>query len=109
MPWWARRRPPQQRSGPWAWPIWSPPGRAASIGSRPRMSLLCPNCRTRIDPASGECANGHAFAEVEGVLPLLADGFGQRLAAYEAVLSAARRAEGKHLLEVTAYEQLPFS
>ncbi len=73
------------------------------------MPLLCPNCRAAIDPASGVCGHGHAFAEVEGVLPLLSDGFGQRLAAYEAKLSAARRAEGKHLLEVTAYEQLPFS
>ncbi len=73
------------------------------------MPLLCPNCRAAIDPASGECGHGHAFAEVDGVLPLLAEGFGRRLAAYEAVLSAARRAEGKHLLDVTAYEQLPFS
>lgn len=73
------------------------------------MPLLCPNCRTAIDTASGACTRGHTFAEVDGVLSLLSDGFAQRLAEYEPVLSAARKAEGKHLLEVTDYEALPFS
>jgi SAM-dependent methyltransferase len=73
------------------------------------MPLLCPNCRAPIDPATTTCAHGHAFVPVDGVLPLLSDDFAQRLAEYEPALSAARKAEGKHLLDVTAYEQLPFS
>lgn len=73
------------------------------------MCLLCPNCRAVIDPATNTCGAGHAFAPVDGVLPLLADDFARRLADYEPALSAARKAEGKHLLDVTAYERLPFS
>jgi len=46
---------------------------------------------------------------VDGVLPLLSDSFSRRLARFEADLSAARKAEGKHLLDVSAYENLPFS
>jgi SAM-dependent methyltransferase len=72
------------------------------------MPLLCPNCRTAIDPATHMCGQGHAFAEVDGVLPLLSDSFGPRLAAFEQALSTARQAEGKHQVPVTAYEQLPF-
>lgn len=55
------------------------------------------------------CVHGHAFAPVDGVVPLLSDDMAQRLAAFEPALSAARRAEGKHGLKVTAYEQLPYS
>ena len=73
------------------------------------MPLLCPNCRTAIDPATDSCDRGHAFVPVDGVLPLLGDSFARRLAAFEEALSAARRAEGKHLLDVTAYEGLPVS
>ncbi len=72
------------------------------------MPLLCPNCRAAIDLATNPCGQGHAFAAADGVLALLSDSFARRLAEFEPVLSAARRAEGKHALPVTAYEQLPF-
>jgi SAM-dependent methyltransferase len=73
------------------------------------MSLLCPNCRAAIDPATSICAQGHAFVPVDGVLPLLSEDLARRLAEFEPALSAVRKAEGKHQLKVTAYEQLPFS
>lgn len=73
------------------------------------MPLLCPNCRTAIDPATDSCHYGHGFTEADGVLPLLSDSFARRLAEFESALSVARKAEGNHPLEVTAYERLPFS
>jgi SAM-dependent methyltransferase len=73
------------------------------------MPLLCPNCRAPIEPATNTCAIGHGFIEVDGVLQLLSERFVRRLADFETALSAARKAEGKHQLSVTAYEQLPFS
>ncbi len=73
------------------------------------MPLLCPTCRTPIDPASSACAQGHAFPLVEGVRSLLTLDLAHRLAAFEAALSAARQAEGKHQLAEVDYAQLPFS
>jgi SAM-dependent methyltransferase len=70
---------------------------------------LCPNCRAAIDPATHTCGQGHAFAEVDGVLPLLSEAFARRLAEFEPALSTARKADGKHLMPVTNYEALPFS
>jgi SAM-dependent methyltransferase len=71
------------------------------------MALRCPICRAVIDEAAPRCAAGHAFAAQDGVLSLLAPEFERELTAFEAVLSASRRAAGCHRLEPADYARLP--
>jgi 2-polyprenyl-3-methyl-5-hydroxy-6-metoxy-1,4-benzoquinol methylase len=73
------------------------------------MSLLCPTCRNPIDPTALACSHGHQFAHEDGVLVLLEETFGGRLQTLSAALSAMRTAENKRLLDVSAYEDLPFA
>jgi len=65
--------------------------------------LLCPNCRATLDPATWECAQGHAFAEEEGVRRLLSPDMAQRLAELEPALRAA----GWGAARMDEYAQLP--
>jgi SAM-dependent methyltransferase len=72
------------------------------------MRLLCPNCRSAIDPDSRVCASGHRFAVEDGVLVLLADDFGRELRIFLSSFQPLRAASDKRLLDPAAYEQLPF-
>ena len=72
------------------------------------MSFLCPNCRQALEPASLVCRNGHRFARVQGVLALLEESFGRQLEGFLVPLSSMRADEGKHILDMAAYERLPF-
>lgn len=70
------------------------------------MSLRCPDCR---EPLDGErsCRNGHRFEERDGVLSLVAAGFGQRLVAFTRALRRVRQEQGRRLEDPAAYEDLP--
>lgn len=70
------------------------------------MTLRCPDCR---EPLDGErvCRNGHRFEERDGVLSLVAAGFGQRLATFTRALRQVRREQGRRLEDPAAYEELP--
>lgn len=71
------------------------------------MPILCPNCRATLDLASLACANGHRFAERDGVIALLEAGFGGRLETFLRAFSRARQAEGRRLLDPAVYPALP--
>jgi SAM-dependent methyltransferase len=71
------------------------------------MTLLCPTCRTAIDPAARRCAQGHAFAQEDGVLGLLTAEMARRLAEFEAALRAARPAPPMPPGLEGAFGQLP--
>jgi 2-polyprenyl-3-methyl-5-hydroxy-6-metoxy-1,4-benzoquinol methylase len=73
------------------------------------MSLLCPNCRAPIDPATLACAGGHRFGCEDGVLVLLEEEFGRRLRAFVETLVRFRTAENKRLTDPAIYEHLPFA
>ena len=73
------------------------------------MPVLCPNCREPIDLTALVCPGGHRFACQDGVLMLLEAEFGRRLKAFTARLNVIRAAERKRLMDVSAYEGLPFS
>ena len=73
------------------------------------MSLRCPNCHERIDPATLACPNGHRYACWDGVVILLADEFSRQLQAFTTRLRVIRSAERKPLMDASAYEELPFS
>ncbi|HYF62088.1 MAG TPA: class I SAM-dependent methyltransferase [Herpetosiphonaceae bacterium] len=71
------------------------------------MTLLCPNCRRPLDPAL-RCSGGHRYAERDGVLALLEDGFAAELSAFLARFEPIRASQAKPLLDPAAYERLPF-
>jgi 2-polyprenyl-3-methyl-5-hydroxy-6-metoxy-1,4-benzoquinol methylase len=73
------------------------------------MRLCCPICREPFDADAPACPNGHAFARRDGVLRLLDPSFEERLRAFADGWTAIRQAEGKRLLDASAYEGLPFS
>ena len=77
------------------------------------MGLRCPTCREPIGESIGSheavCPNGHSFAHRDGVLRLLDAAFADRLESFTARLSEIREAEGKRLMDVSAYEGLPYS
>jgi 2-polyprenyl-3-methyl-5-hydroxy-6-metoxy-1,4-benzoquinol methylase len=73
------------------------------------MSLLCPECRQTLDPATLACPMGHRFGQRDGVLVLLQDEFGRRLQRFAAELGAIRAAENRARLDRSAYEELPFA
>lgn len=70
------------------------------------MGLRCPTCRAPLDQALA-CANGHRFAERQGVLRLLDAGFAAELDRFLGRLEPIRAAEGRRLLDPAAYPLLP--
>lgn len=72
------------------------------------MRLLCPNCRSPLDPAALCCIRGHRFSFDGGVLVLVEDRFGRRLRSFAAIFSAIRHAERRRILDPAAYQALPF-
>jgi len=73
------------------------------------MRLRCPTCREPIDSREPACPNGHVYAYRDGVLRLLDASFASRLEAFAARLRVIRDAEGRRLMDVSAYEGLPHS
>ncbi len=70
------------------------------------MSYLCPTCRTSLDDAR-VCANGHAFAENDGVLALLDPAFAARLAEFCEPFGRMRADTAMRLLDPSGYQRLP--
>ena len=86
------------------------------------MRILCPICRDGfdVDPDSLQdgsltsaaectvtCPQGHCFMVENGVLALLDNEFGGRLRAFLTSFSNVRAADGKRLVDPTAYPELP--
>src|ERR1700682_698080 len=72
------------------------------------MSYRCPNCREPLDARKLVCANGHRYAEVDGVLSLVSDDFARQLGPFSAALEQYRSRLGRRLLDPAAYEALPY-
>lgn len=72
----------------------------------PSMTYLCPTCRTPLDDAR-VCANGHDFAENDGVLALLDPAFAAQLAAFSEPFQRMRADMGRPLLDPAVYARLP--
>lgn len=70
------------------------------------MTYLCPTCRTPLDDAR-VCANGHAFAETDGVLALLDPAFAAQLTAFSEAFGRVRASAAMRLLDPTVYQRLP--
>ncbi len=70
------------------------------------MTYLCPTCRTPLDDAC-VCANGHAFAQNDGVLALLDAAFAAQLAAFCEPFERMRAGAAMQLLNPAVYQRLP--
>lgn len=71
--------------------------------------MLCPTCRDPIDRGSLRCGGGHRFAEVDGVLRLLDQSFGERLDQFLARFEPLREADGRRIGDPSIFPRLPYA
>jgi SAM-dependent methyltransferase len=73
------------------------------------MPILCPNCKSPVDPTEGVCGRGHRFPYRNGVLELTAEPFRSKLEAYLKTFEPYREKEGMRIKDPGIYPNLPFS